>query len=63
MKNRTLATITLLVLAFVLVAQPRKENLLLLTDRGHYMSGESIRYRAFYKKPTESVGVDWSRVL
>jgi len=63
MKNRILGTTFLLGLAFGLVAQPRQENLLLLTDRGHYMSGETIRYRSFYRKPAESGLADWSRVL
>ncbi len=53
----------LLGFAISLMAQARQENLLVLTDRAHYMSGETIRYRAFYQKPAESGEADWSRVL
>ncbi len=63
MRNRILGTILLLGFAISLLAQARQENLLLLTDRAYYMSGETIRYRAFYQKPTESGDADWSRVL
>ncbi len=41
----------LLGFGLLLGAQNRQESLLLLTDRGHYISGETIHYRAFYRKP------------
>ena len=63
MRNRILGTTLLLGFAISLAAQARQENLLLLTDRAHYMSGETISYRAFYQKPAESGDADWSRVL
>jgi hypothetical protein len=63
MRSKTIYMAMLLVLATVLVAQPHQESLILLTDRGYYMSGETIHYRAFYKGPAESDEVDWSRVL
>ena len=53
----------LLVLATGLLAQSHKESLVLLTDRGHYMSGETIYYRAFYKGPSDSKPAEWSKVL
>ena len=46
----------LLVLATGLLAQNHRESVLLLTDRGHYISGESIQYRVFYWGPAESKG-------
>jgi len=53
----------LLVLATGLLAQPHRENLLVVSDRGHYISGESIQYRAYYKGPSESAQTEWSKVL
>lgn len=63
MKYRSICTVLLLGLGFLLGAQVQQEGLLLLTDRGHYISGETIRYRAFYKKPAENSDVTWSTVL
>ncbi|MCD4709917.1 MAG: hypothetical protein K8R52_03665 [Bacteroidales bacterium] len=63
MRYRTICTSLLLGIAIVITAQPRQENLLLLTDRGHYMSGETIEHRVFYRKPAGSGEADWSRVL
>jgi hypothetical protein len=53
----------LLVLTTGLLAQTPRENLILLTDRGHYISGESIYYRAFYQGPAGSEKAEWSKVL
>ena len=53
----------LMILATGLLAQPHQESLILLTDRGHYISGEIIHYRAFYKGPDESEKAEWSKVL
>ncbi len=50
-------------LGFLLGAQVQQEDLLLLTDRGYYISGENINYRAFYRKPDKSPDTEWSRVL
>ncbi len=41
----------------------QQEGLLLLTDRGHYISGESIHFRAYYRSPEGSSLNEWSRVL
>jgi len=63
MKNRFLITAVLLGLGLLAGAQVRHEGLLLLTDRGYYISGETIQYRAFYRKPAESMDTEWSRIL
>jgi len=46
-----------------LTAQKGLEGLLVLTDRGHYMGGESIYFTAFYQGPGEDVPADWSKVI
>jgi len=53
----------LLLMATGLLAQAPREKLILLTDRGHYISGESIFYRAFYQGPDGSDKAAWSKVL
>ena len=63
MKNRILFSAVLLGLGLLAGAQVRQEGLLLLTDRGYYISGETIHYRAFYRKPAESIDTEWSRIL
>jgi len=63
MKLKTNHTVLLLLLASGLLAQAPRENLILLTDRGHYISGESIYYRAFYQGPDGSEKAAWSKVL
>lgn len=63
MKIKALYTALLLFLATGLQAQAPQESLILLTDRGHYISGETIHYRAFYKGPADSKQADWSKVL
>ena len=50
-------------LGLLLGAQVQHEGLVLLTDRGHYISGETINYKAFYRRPAESSDAAWSRVL
>jgi len=63
MKGKMIYTALLLVLTSGLLAQPHRENLLVLSDRGHYISGETIQYRAFYQGPSESASAEWSKVL
>jgi hypothetical protein len=63
LRYRTLYTALLLGLAILLDAQVRKEELVVLSDRGHYISGETIRYRAFYRPPDAELAGEWSRVL
>ncbi len=63
MRYRTIITTVLLGVGLLLGAQVQEEGLLLLTDRGHYISGETINYRAFYRKPAEGPEIEWSRVL
>jgi len=63
MKLKTNYTALLLLLATGLLAQAPRENLILLTDRGHYISGESIYYRAYYQGPAGSEQAEWSKVL
>lgn len=63
MKAHTTFAILFFCLASSLNAQAAQENLLLLTDRGHYISGETIYYSALYRGP-EGLGVaDWSKIL
>lgn len=50
-------------MGLLLGAQVQQEGLVVLTDRGHYISGETIRYRAFYRKPAASAEDEWSRIL
>lgn len=63
MKYRSICTALLLGLGLLLGAQVQKEGLVLLTDRGYYISGETIKYRAFYRKPAESSDEAWSKIL
>jgi hypothetical protein len=63
MRYRMICTAALLGLGLLLGAQIQQEGLVLLTDKGHYISGETIKYRAFYRKPAGSTEVEWSRVL
>ncbi|MFO7671353.1 MAG: hypothetical protein R6W31_16965 [Bacteroidales bacterium] len=63
MRYRTIITSFLLGFALLLGAQVKNEGLVLLTDRGHYISGETISYRAFYRKPEGSGAEGLSRVL
>lgn len=63
MRNRILFTTVLLGLGLLLGAQVQKEGLVLLADRGHYISGEIIRYRAFYRGPASVETVQWSSIL
>ena len=62
-RYRALYTLLLLGLGVLLDAQIRKEELAVLTDRGHYITGETIRYRAFYRPPDAELAGEWSRVL
>jgi len=48
---------------FLLEAQVQQEALVVLTDRGHYIGGELIHFRAFYRKPDAGSEAAWSRVL
>ncbi len=63
MRNRILCSAVLLGIGLLLGAQSHKEGLMLLTDRGYYISGESINYRAYYRKPAEDMDAEWSRIL
>ncbi|RLD59427.1 MAG: hypothetical protein DRI97_01025 [Bacteroidetes bacterium] len=63
MRYRSICTALLLGLGLLLGAQIQQEGLVLLTDRGHYISGETINYKAFYRRPAESSDAAWSRVL
>lgn len=63
MKYRSICTAVLLGMGLLLGAQVQQEGLVLLTDRGYYISGETINYKAFYQKPDESGDAIWSRVL
>jgi hypothetical protein len=63
MRYRILYTALFLGLGFLLDAQVQKEELLVLTDRGHYITGETVRYRAFYRPPDTELAGEWSRVL
>ncbi len=63
MRYRSICTALLLGLGLLLGAQVQQEGLVLLTDRGHYISGETINYKAFYRRPAESSDAAWSRVL
>lgn len=63
MRYRTICTTVLLGMGLLLGAQVKQEGLAVLTDRGRYISGETIRYRAFYRKPAASAEEEWSRIL
>jgi hypothetical protein len=39
------------------------ENFLLVTDRSHYISGETIHFKAFRHGPSMKIPTDWSTVL
>jgi len=63
MKVHTTFTMMFLLLASGLFAQSKREGLLLLTDRGHYISGETIFYKALYRGPGEVGSENWSKIL
>lgn len=63
MRYRTIITTVLLGVGLLLGAQEHEEGLVMLTDRGHYISGETIKYKAIYRKPATGSAVEWSRVL
>ncbi len=63
MRYRSICIVLLLGFGFLLGAQVQQEGLVLLTDRGHYISGETINYRTFYMHPANSNDGAWSRVL
>ncbi len=63
MKYSTIFAIALLGLGRLAGAQMQQEGLEVLTDRGHYISGETIHFRAFYRTPVEGMADQWSRVL
>lgn len=63
MRSKTTYTAILLFLVTSLGAQAPREQLLLLTDRGHYITGEAIHYRVFYKGPAEIKEAEWSKVI
>ncbi|MDF1576390.1 MAG: hypothetical protein P1P86_14470 [Bacteroidales bacterium] len=63
MKYRTIITVFLLGLGFRAGAQIQHEGLVVLTDRGHYISGEDLQYRAYYRAPVAGIPEQWSRVL
>lgn len=63
MRFKTIITIALLGFEMLTGAQDHREGLLVLTDRGHYISGESIHFRAFYMEPEESDGAQLSSIL
>lgn len=63
MRNKTIIFLVLLGFGLTLAAQQKQEALLLLTDRGHYISGETINYRVIYRKPDGNNIAQWSRIL
>lgn len=60
---RMMLTSLVLGMSFLLNAQIQQESLVLLTDRGHYVSGEVIHYRAYYTQPDPGAETTWSSVL
>ena len=60
---RSICTVLLLGMGLMLGAQVQNEGLVLLTDRGHYISGEIINYRAFYQEQAAGGETAWSSVL
>jgi hypothetical protein len=63
MTFRTLCTAVFLGVGLLLNGQAWQEELLLLTDRGHYITGENINYRAFYRGPAGTGAMEWSKVI
>jgi len=63
MKIYKIFAVLLFWMASNLTAQPGEEGLLLLTDRAHYMSGETIYYTAFYQEPEGELSSDWSKII
>ncbi len=63
MKVHTTFAMVFMCLVSSLFAQSKQEGLLLLTDRGHYISGEPIFYKALYRGPGEVGSDDWSKIL
>lgn len=63
MKINIILTALLFWMASNLTAQTGQESLLVLTDRAHYMNGETLYYTAFYQRPEGELSTDWSKVL
>ena len=63
MKTQAILTGLLIWVSTLLTAQIEQERLMLLTDRGHYISGEIIQYSALYIGPGEGETGAWSKVL
>ena len=40
-----------------------KENFLLVTDRSHFISGETMQFKAFRRGPSLEIPTDWSTIL
>ena len=63
MRTQAILSGLLIWVTTLLTAQIEQERLMLLTDRGHYISGEIINYNAFYQKPAGGNDASWSSVL
>ncbi len=63
MKTQAILSGLLIWVSTLLTAQIEQERILLLTDRGHYISGEFIQYSALYEGPGEGEQGAWSKIL
>ena len=63
MRYKTILGQFSLLLDSCLELRGQNEGLMVLTDRGHYISGEIINFRALYRTPEGGGPAQWSRIL
>ena len=63
MRTQLILSGLLIWISTLLTAQNEQERLMILTDRGHYISGEYIQFSALYTGPGESETSAWSKIL
>ena len=63
MRTQLIISGLLIWISTLLSAQNEQERLMILTDRGHYISGEYIQFSALYTGPVESEAGTWSKIL
>ncbi len=63
MRTQVILSGLLIWITTLLTAQVEQERLMILTDRGHYISGEFIQFSALYKGPGGGEPGAWSKIL
>ncbi len=63
MRYKTIIGAILLAFGLLPGVRGQHEGLVVFTDRGHYISGETINFRALYRIPEGGGAGQWSRIL